>query len=70
MTIKNKLNQLNSIHIFRTTNADFHFFHQMDEYIFIELPQYKIAIFYFYNRTFDTIEESQHEAKAILESTY
>ncbi|MEY3498422.1 MAG: hypothetical protein RL308_91 [Bacteroidota bacterium] len=70
MTIKNKLNKLNSIHIFKTTNTDFHFFHQMDEYIFIELPQYKIAIFYFYKRTFDSLEESQLEAKAILETTY
>lgn len=66
LTVKSKSKNLNSIQIFKTSNPDFHFFHTMDEFIFIELPQFKVAIFYFYKKTFDSLEEGQVEAQKFL----
>lgn len=45
--IKNKIKSINSLVIFESKNTNFYFFHTMNEFIFIELPQYKIALFYF-----------------------
>ena len=70
LTVKNKSNSFNSLVIFKTSNKSFHFFHTMDEFIFIELPIFKIAIFYFYKRTFRTSKEGHEEAIKIINKVY
>jgi hypothetical protein len=70
LAIKNKLNNINSLQVFKTTNKGFHFFHTMDDFIFIELPQYEIALFYFYKRTFTSISRSKKAASKIIDKFY
>jgi len=70
LTIKSKQNNVNSLIVFETSNTSFHFFHTMDEFIFIELPQYRIALFYFYKKIFSTLEEAKVEAMKIIDTNY
>ena len=70
LTIKNKDASLNSLQILKTSNPSFHFFHSMDNFIFIELPQFNIAVFHFFKRTFPTVADAQIEAKKIVEEVY
>ncbi len=70
LTIKDKSQHLNSLTIFKTKNKGFHFFHKMDDFIFIEIPQYKIAIFYFYKMTFKTLKSGQRATKKIIDQVY
>jgi len=70
LTVKDKSVSFNSLVMFKTSNKTFHFFHTMDEFIFIELPLFKIALFYFYKRTFSTVKEGHEEAMKIIDITY
>ncbi|RDC66530.1 hypothetical protein [Adhaeribacter pallidiroseus] len=70
ITKKSKSLNLNSLVVLKTLNKSFHFFHKMDEFIFIELPQFNLALFYFFKRTFLTIHEGQIEAMKIIEQAY
>lgn len=70
ITVKNKNQYLNSLIIFKTSNKSLHFFHKMDDFIFLEIPQFQIAVFYFFNRTFDTNLEAQKEAWKIIKEVY
>lgn len=70
ISIKAKDININSLVVFRTTNTNNHFFHNLDEFIFIEIAQYAIALFYFYDRVFESIEEARDEAMAIIERVY
>jgi len=70
LTIKDKHVKHNSLIILGTSNRNFHFFHAMGNFIFIELPQYKKAIFYFYNRTFSNSSSAKREAKKIVDTNY
>jgi hypothetical protein len=70
LAVKSKDNGLNSLVVFKTTNKGFHFFHAMDDFIFLELPKYKLAIFYFYKRTFPTIKKAHAAAKKVIEKAY
>lgn len=70
VTTKNKDSRLNSLMIFKTSNKGFHFFHKMDDFIFIEIPQHQIALFHFYNRTFKTLKSGQKQAMKIINKAY
>lgn len=70
LTIKDKSNGFNSLVVFKTSNKGFHFFHTMDEFIFIELPTFEIALFYFYKKNFPTIEDGQEEAMKKIDKFY
>lgn len=70
ITIKSKDANVNSLVMLRTKNKGFHFLHTLDEFIFIELPEYKIAMFYFYSKTFENIESAQTEAMEIVKKIY
>lgn len=48
ITVKSKHKQLNSLVIFKTSNPEMSFFHKNNDYIFLELPQKQIALFYFF----------------------
>lgn len=70
LTVKNKSLHLNSLTILKTKNKGFHFFHKMDDFIFIEIPQFEIALFYFFKETFKTHELGHSAAKKIIEEVY
>jgi len=70
LTIKDKSQHLNSLTIFKTKNNGFYFFHKMDDFIFIEIPQHKIALFYFYKKTFKTLKSGQRATKKIIDQVY
>jgi hypothetical protein len=70
ITTMNKKSKLNSLVIFKTSNPDFYFFHNMDDFIFLELPKYKIALFYFYNKKFNSDITTYTEAMRIIRKEY
>lgn len=70
LTVKSKSDNVNSLLVFQTSNKHFHFIHTMDDFIFIEMPQYKKALFYFYKRKFSTINKAKKEAEKILDKNY
>lgn len=70
LTVKNKYKNFNSLLTFKTTNTSFNFFHTQDDFIFIELPQYKIALFHFYKREFKTLKAAHTAAMKIIDKVY
>lgn len=70
ISVKSKHFNVNSLVVFKTTNTNNHFFHNLNEFIFIEIAQYGIAVFYFYDRLFDSIEEARDQAMLIIEKVY
>lgn len=70
ISMKNKQRHLNSLVVFRTTNKSFHFFHTINDFIFLELPQYGIAFFYFYVKTFEDERQCYKEAMKIIDEVY
>lgn len=70
LSVKSKHNQLNSLVIFKTQNPDSHFFHSIDEFIFLEMPQYQIALFYFYRGEFETVDAARERAMEIMKYAY
>jgi hypothetical protein len=70
ITVKSKIERENSLVIFKTKNEGFHFFHHMDDFIFLELPEFKIAIFYFYSKIFEKTKDAHEAAIEIIKSMY
>ena len=70
VSIKSKIKNINSLITFRTKNREFHFFHHMDDFIFLELPQQKIAVFYFFKKEFDNQLSAYKEAMDIIKAFY
>ncbi len=68
--IKDKTRNENLLVVFESKNKSFHFFHQMNEYIFIELPQFKIALLYFYSKTFELPNDAYNNAMEIINHVY
>jgi hypothetical protein len=70
LILKNKKKNINSLVVFKTKNKGFHFFHQMDEFIFVELPQCWIALFYFYKKIFENEKDGYTKSKEIINKIY
>lgn len=70
ITVKDKLDRYNSLVVIKTKNTSLHFFHQMDDYIFLEFGAEKKAFFYFYRKTFTDIKDAEAEARKIVEQHY
>ncbi len=70
LSIKSKANKINSLLIFKTKNPSFHFMHSANNFIFLELPKYDIALYYFLNKEFKTHEDAHNECIEILEKAY
>ncbi len=70
LTKKRKLKKHNSLLVFKTKNKDFHFFHKVDGFIFIELPQVKKAFFLFLNKEFAEHKDAHAECMEIIEKVY
>jgi len=62
ITVKSKIDRFQSLVLFETSEPDFDFFTQPDEYIYISFPMYKIAVFYFLQKKFEDSENAFQEA--------
>ncbi|HSH25935.1 MAG TPA: hypothetical protein VLA13_10425 [Massilibacterium sp.] len=60
----------NSLLVFKTKNPDFHFFHEMDDFIFIELPRFDVAAFLFLEKQFNQHKQAHNEAMRIIKEVY
>ncbi len=67
---KKKGEKYNSLGVFETSNKSFHFFHKVDESIFIELLQVQKAFFIFFVREFEDHLDSQKEYMEIIKKFY
>lgn len=70
ITIKSKAMKYNSLVTFNTKNPDMHFFHKNNDFIFIELPKYRLAFLYFYKRSFNSELEAKDYAMEIIKAHY
>ncbi|MBZ4189326.1 hypothetical protein [Niabella beijingensis] len=70
LLLKSKLKAINSLIVFKTTNNAFHFFHHMDDFIFLELPRQQIALFYFYKKKFTDKTIAYENAMKIINTLY
>jgi hypothetical protein len=70
VTQKSKAINQNSLVVFKTKNENFYFFHHLNDIIFLELPKFGIAIFYFYSRKFENVEDAKNEAMEIIKTAY
>lgn len=70
LSVKSKSARINSLVVFSTTNTDFHFFHSTNNFIFIELAEFKVAFFYFTKRTFKSPKEAHSAAMEIISKEY
>lgn len=70
LEIADKSKRLNSLVVFSTSNENYHFFHQANEYIFVELPQHKIALFYYINKSFIDERSAYESAMNIIKKVY
>ncbi len=68
--IKSKERHLNSLITFRTKNMGMHFFHKNNDFIFLELPKYNLALLYFYKQTFKDELEARDAAMKVIKSHY
>ncbi len=70
LSIKSKSCKINSLVVFETTNKGFHFFNKMNKFIFIELPDHNMALFYFYLQEFNNPKDSFNQAMEIIKKEY
>ncbi|HFI1931263.1 TPA: hypothetical protein ACGPMY_001633 [Yersinia enterocolitica] len=70
LTKKRKGNKFNSLLTFKTKNESFYFFHKVDEFIYIEMPQIKKAFFLFFNKEFDDHKTAHSECMEVIEKNY
>jgi hypothetical protein len=72
ITVKAKIERINSLIVFNPLIPHFNFFVQPNEYICVSVPMHKIAFFYFlkrkYNRYGDGWEEALHLIKKVSET--
>jgi len=70
LSVKSKINKINSLLVFKTKNPNFNFMHSTNNFIFLELPKYNIALFYFLNKEFKIHKSAHDECREILEKEY
>ena len=70
LSVKDKSVSVNSLVVFKTSNKSDHFFHTLNDFIFMELARYGIAIFYFYNRAFKSNRAAYKAAMKIVKEVY
>lgn len=59
-----------SLVFWRSKNEGALFFHAMDKYIFFEFPEFKMALFYFFDKEFESNYAAEKEAKKIIIDQY
>lgn len=70
LSVKSKVQRLNSLCVLFTKNQDFHFFHSTNNFIFIELAEFNVAFFYFYKMEFESHESAISKAQDIVKNEY
>lgn len=70
IVIKSKEQQYNSLVTFKTKNPGMHFFHKNNDFIFIELPKYNLALLYFYKRAFINELEAKDASMEVIKAHY
>ncbi len=70
ITVRSKQKNLNSLVIFKTSNPEITFFHKNNDFMFLELPQHKIAVLYFYERTFSDVHAARDAAMELIKDHY
>jgi hypothetical protein len=70
LSIAKKYSHLNSLVVFKTSNKGFHFFHTIDEFIFLEFPQFQIALFYFFKEEFHNTKAGHERAMEVIKKVY
>lgn len=70
LTLKWKDAKYNSLMIFKSKNEEFSFFHKVNDFIFIQMPQMKIAFFFFFNKEFDQHEQAHEECMQIIKRVW
>ncbi|MGQ8338972.1 hypothetical protein ACUNWD_20605 [Sunxiuqinia sp. A32] len=66
ITIKRKLERIDSLLIFKPKISEFNFFNLPNEHIFLNFPMFKIAIFYFFRKSHNNEKEALNEAYEIM----
>lgn len=59
-----------SLVFWKSKNKDHLFFHSMNDYIFLEFPEFKMALFFFYNKEFNSNYDAEAEARKIISDQY
>lgn len=67
---KEKDSRYYSLVFWRSKNKQQLFFHTMDEHIFFEFPEYQMAMFYFFNKKFESNYDAEKEARQIIIKNY
>ena len=67
---KEKDSKYFSLVFWKSKNKESLFFHSMDEYIFFEFPEFKMALFFFYSKEFNSNYEAETEARKIITEQY
>lgn len=70
ISTQSKETMRNSLLVFKTKNPDFLFFHDMDDFIFLELPRFDIGVFLFLKKKFNQHEQAYEEALEIMDKVY
>jgi hypothetical protein len=70
LIIKSKSNKYNSLVLYKSTNKEYHFFHKTNEFIFLELADYGLGLFYFFEQKFVYSKQAQKEAMSIIKKVY
>lgn len=70
ITVRAKQKNINSLVIFKSSNPEITFFHKNNDFMFLELPQHKIAVLHFYERTFVDVYEARYAAMELIKNHY
>lgn len=70
LAVKSKYSKVNSLVVYETSNKGFHFFHKVNEFIFIELPKQKVAFFYFIDKKFINHKDARNTALGKIKLIY
>ncbi len=63
---KEKNSRYFSLVFYKSKNKQSHFLHTMDKFIFLEFPEYQMAMFYFFNEIFENNFAADKQAKQII----
>lgn len=67
---KEKDSRYYSLVIYKNKNKQSLSFHSLEEFIYLELPEYKMAMFYFYNEEFESNYKAEEKARSIIKQNY
>lgn len=70
LTVKDKSKRINSFVFFKSKNNGKHFFHGINNFIFVESPKLKCAVFYFLSEDFSTEKKAFLKAMEKIKENY